>query len=199
MSQLKNTAQKIVRSAWVFLIPYGIYLIFGVAVILLYSKSQIHIAINTHHSEFFDYFFKYITNLGDGSVPFILALIFIFYSYRKAFVVATAGTLAGLLAQLLKHVFFSGSPRPVKFFEGSYNLHLVEGVHMHSSFSFPSGHSATIFAVCMVLPQFDQIYFILSRCHGSILQGIFVSTFFNRYTGRFFSRGYFSIFHVLCV
>jgi len=160
LSRLKNTAQKIVRSAWAFLIPYAIYLIFGIAVLLQYSKAQIHISINTYDSEFFDYFFKYITNLGDGSVPFILALIFIFYSYRKAFVVATAGTLAGLLAQLLKHTFFNGYPRPVKFFEGSYNLHLVEGVHMHSSFSFPSGHSATIFAVCF--------FFVLYSSRNSV-------------------------------
>ena len=36
------------------------------------------------------------------------------------------------------------------------DFHIVSGVHMHSSYSFPSGHAATIFAMCLILAGFTR-------------------------------------------
>ena len=47
--------------------------------------------------------------------------------------------------QILKHLF--SAPRPITVFENYPDLVLpmVEGVHMHHSNSFPSGHTSTFF------------------------------------------------------
>ncbi|MBN1599392.1 MAG: phosphatase PAP2 family protein [Bacteroidales bacterium] len=137
-----------------FFWPYLAFLILFLPVILFIPKGEFHIFLNTHHCIFGDYFFRMITSLGDGLVPVILALLFIFISLRKAFILAGSGVLAGIIAQVFKRLVFSQIVRPVKFFESSYDLYLVEGVDMHSSFSFPSGHSATIFALCLSLVYF---------------------------------------------
>ena len=63
-----------------------------------------------------------------------------------------AAALFTLLATYLtKQILFHGIPRPIAFFEDSYNLYLVEGVKIHRSNSFPSGHTTTAFAVFSLL------------------------------------------------
>lgn len=125
-------------------------------VLLNFTKAEIHLYINRFHSGFWDYVFKNITNLGDGLVPLILFLIFLFFSYRKALIVGLSGLFAGIIAQLLKRFVFPDVPRPKVFFEGIANLYLVPGVDVHSSFSFPSGHAATVFSLFFVLAYFTN-------------------------------------------
>jgi membrane-associated phospholipid phosphatase len=52
--------------------------------------------------------------------------------------------------------------RPIKYFEATFDLHLVEGVQIYSSYSFPSGHSATIFALCLSLAIYSRRKFVKS-------------------------------------
>ncbi|MGC8802879.1 MAG: phosphatase PAP2 family protein, partial [Bacteroidales bacterium] len=63
--------------------------------------------------------------------------------------------------QLLKHIF--DLPRPVKYFEKMADLHLVEGVKLLTSHSFPSGHAASAFALCLSLA------IILKKCGWQVL------------------------------
>jgi membrane-associated phospholipid phosphatase len=59
-------------------------------------------------------------------------------------------------------------PRPNIYFKDIYNLHLVKGVEILHSFSFPSGHSATAFALFLCLSLITRkkimqlLYFILA-------------------------------------
>jgi membrane-associated phospholipid phosphatase len=174
-------------------------------VIIFIPKGTTHLFINSYHSTITDLFFKYFTNLGDGVVPFILAIIFLFFSYRKSILVVASGLAAGIFVQILKRFFFEDVNRPVKFF-GPSELHLVDGVKMNFEHSFPSGHSATIFALCFclasltssklkkivlfctaVLISFSRVYlsqhFIIDIYAGSIigiLSAIIVIVFLNR-------------------
>jgi len=139
-----------------FLIPYSGLLIFVLVILLFYTKNEIHLFINNHNNCFSDTFFRSITVLGDGSMPFILGTIFCLFSFRKALLIASAATLAGLIAQFFKRFIFSGIERPLAHFKGIAELHIVQGVDMHYAHSFPSGHAATIFALCFSLSMFSE-------------------------------------------
>ncbi|MDH5368095.1 MAG: phosphatase PAP2 family protein [Cyclobacteriaceae bacterium] len=119
--------------------------------LLFIEKGEIVILINSVNTPTTDLFFKYVTYIGDGIlfVPLILGLLFVRYSY--AIIGAIIAVSHGLLLSLLKKVIFKGAPRPTAFFEDTSMLHFIEGVKVHTSNSFPSGHTATAFAFCLFL------------------------------------------------
>ncbi len=140
----------------VFLILYFTVLLLVLPVVIIYPKNAIHLFINNFHNIPADIFFKYLTNMGSGWIVVIVSLIFLFISFRKMLILSISGIISGLAVQLFKHVFFAGYVRPIKFFEGISNLHIVDGVNMLSFDSFPSGHSASIFALCLCLSTFTN-------------------------------------------
>ncbi len=103
------------------------------------------------NSDVADFFFKYLTHLGDGFAYLTVILTMLFFSIRKAMFLLGSFLGSGLIAQFMKHLIFSDSLRPVRFFENLANLHLVEGVTLHGSYSFPSGHTASAFALMFCL------------------------------------------------
>jgi membrane-associated phospholipid phosphatase len=131
-----------------FLIPYLLFLAIGIPIVVFYSKGDIHLAINNYNYYAADYFFKYLTYLGSGLSPFLVGIAVMLISFRKAIFTAAAATLAGILVQILKILVFPDVSRPLAYFKDHSKLHLVDGVDIYHSFSFPSGHSATIFALC---------------------------------------------------
>lgn len=138
------------------IIVFAILWLFVGMVLILWEKSEIHLFVNKYHTPFFDCFFKWNTNLGDGLMPLILFVVFSFFSFRKAFIVGLSGAVSGLLAQFFKRVVFKDIVRPKAFFNEVAELYLVPGVDIHSSFSFPSGHSATVFGLFIVLALFAK-------------------------------------------
>ncbi len=61
-----------------------------------------------------------------------------------------------------------GEPRPAKVFEGEV-LHFVEGVHLNYVNSFPSGHTATAFALFLFLASLTknkglQLFYAIIAC-----------------------------------
>ncbi|RPI42594.1 MAG: phosphatase PAP2 family protein, partial [Bacteroidetes bacterium] len=80
----------------------------------------------------------------------VIVLIPLFIRIGDFLVVFAGYALSGLSAQLIKRLFFSTLPRPVKYFEinlPDHQLYLVPGIEPHQWFSFPSGHAATAFGV----------------------------------------------------
>jgi membrane-associated phospholipid phosphatase len=130
-----------------FLIPYIIFIILGVVLIIINSKSVTHLEFNALHNSFFDTFFYYFTHLGDGLMAVLIVIILIVVKYRYALIVALSTIIASLITQLLKHTFFSDIVRPKKFFEGIHELYFVPGVNNHLYNSFPSGHSTCAFSL----------------------------------------------------
>jgi membrane-associated phospholipid phosphatase len=64
------------------------------------------------------------------------------------FYFAVCDLTGGAILQILKHII--STDRPVSVFEHYQNLvlPLVQGVNMHHSNSFPSGHASTFFMFC---------------------------------------------------
>ena len=130
-----------------FIIPYLVFIFISSLFLLFYTKSEIHIYINQFHNSFSDFFFKYITYLGDGMSVAIFIVILLFVRFRYFLIMLVNVFLTTVVVQTLKRIVFEGSMRPSKYFSGLYELHLVDGVKMHHFNSFPSGHTATAFAL----------------------------------------------------
>lgn len=117
-----------------------------------FSKTNGFLIFNRFHPAWLDIFFKYITNLGDGLISILAATVLLaIRKKKKAMTVALAYIYSGLLIQIAKRIFHM--PRPKYYFEQTlfqYN-HFVEGVSMHNHNSFPSGHTASAFALATVL------------------------------------------------
>ncbi len=141
--------QEIIKNYSLFAILLISFLIFGLILLLVFSKANIHIWINQHHNLFFDSFFKYVTHLGDGRFILTLAVILSFRKIKYGWGIILTFLTSGLLAQIFKFIF--DEPRPLKYFENIYNLHLIEGVKVYTLHSFPSGHTASAFALAVCL------------------------------------------------
>ena len=117
-----------------------------------FSKTDGFLIFNSFHPAWLDVFFKYTTNLGDGLISILAVVILLaFRKKKKAMTVALAYIYSGLLIQIAKRIFHM--PRPKYFFEQTLfqYTHFVEGVSMHDQNSFPSGHTASAFALATVL------------------------------------------------
>ena len=128
---------------------YGIayFVLLGVVIVLLcvYPKLELHLMLNSWHTDLEDTFFKYYSMLAEGPL-YILALLPVFWKKIQITVLFALSELTGgAVLQILKHTF--SFDRPVPAFEnyGNAVLPLVQGVDMHHSNSFPSGHASTFF------------------------------------------------------
>lgn len=130
---------------------YAIYIIFAIVVVSVNDKGHVLLWLNDRHNPFGDHFFKYVTHFGDGLVYALVALTFLIYRYFNLIMLAIIGLVQTVIVQIGKRLIFD-TPRPRKFFTDSADIfNFVDGVHVHSSHSFPSGHTATAFAVATLL------------------------------------------------
>jgi len=105
--------------------------------------------INRHHNSFFDELFKLITFFGDGLMTVLVVLILLFFKFRYAVLAAIAFAYSSIVIQLLKHLF--KAPRPVKYFEDIIPIRTIENYPVYEWNSFPSGHTASVFTLAVVL------------------------------------------------
>ncbi|UTW65613.1 phosphatase PAP2 family protein [bacterium SCSIO 12643] len=134
---------------------FGVYaLLFSLSglILLLFEKKDIHLFINNIHGGLFDFFFKYFTYVGDGFAFVAVALACLFISKRLSLQIILTGVLVGIISQFFKKVVFGPVPRPSAYFEQlDIPLYFIDGVDMHTAFSFPSGHTTAIFGLTTAL------------------------------------------------
>lgn len=126
-----------------------LYLILaGICGIFFFSspKGHLELLVNSHHHSFLDQFFIIITLFGDGAVliPIILLLSLNRFSYA-IFMLWTA-LVHMLFVFLAKNLIFKGAPRPAEFLK-DVDFYRIPGFDLHHWNSFPSGHTATAFAM----------------------------------------------------
>jgi membrane-associated phospholipid phosphatase len=126
---------------------------FLVALALFIPKKQGLLWINGHHSQWLNEVMVLITTLGEGLVFLPLAIAMLFVRFRSAILTIIVWIGHGILCLVLKRGFFSHLERPKELIDNSL-LYFVPGVEVHSHFSFPSGHTATIFCFAFLLSLF---------------------------------------------
>lgn len=128
----------------------GILLSAALLLLALTGKAGSFLSLNSYHPFLLNVFFINYTFLGDGIFAFCLIGYF-FYRKRKdtAFALLLSFLLSGFIVQLIKN--FVSAPRPKIFFENGQYLHFIDGVSHGGYSSFPSGHTATAFAIATVV------------------------------------------------
>ena len=145
--------QVIIRSVCFYIFPYLVLLMAILGLLYVYPKPELHMMANSYHSNLLDSFFKYYSVLAEWPL-YILALLPLLWKKKKMTIYfAMCELLGGAVLQILKHTF--SFDRPVVVFENypDFVLPLVQGVEMHHSNSFPSGHASTffMFSTCLVI------------------------------------------------
>lgn len=150
---------RLILSHYRVLLIYLLLLLLGALMLLNHGKADIHLFVNQLNHPVADTFFKYITHLGDGLFSVAVILVLLFFSKRYSLMQLTAFLSSGLVVQALKRFVFKGSLRPVAFFEGLADLHLVEGVKIARLHALPSGHTATAFALffCLIFTTQNRV------------------------------------------
>lgn len=139
--------------------------------VLFFPKGEFELFINQFHYPELDLFFKYITHLGDGSLLAVLLVALLFYNYYLAILTAFTITFQSIIISLFKRWVFVGLERPLAFFDEGVALNLVDGVDVHSSNTFPSGHTATGFAL------FALLFIVIGNRRVIFSTGLFILAF----------------------
>ena len=108
--------------------------------------------LTSYHSPWLDVAMKNLTYLGDGLMLVLVVLIFIAVNRAKAWRVALTGIATSLVVQSLKHGPFDEIARPsLHFKQLGEMIRTIPGVEQHAMNSFPSGHTASAFALFWML------------------------------------------------
>jgi membrane-associated phospholipid phosphatase len=119
--------------------------------LFIYGKDQSFLMINGHYSTQADYFFNYVTYLGDGLIWVPLFLYTLFYKRDFFIAVLSALIICTLITHLCKRVIFAGEPRPLVLLKDvARAVPLMTGRDAYAN-SFPSGHTSTAFTFALLL------------------------------------------------
>jgi len=136
-------------SRWYF---WALALLFltGSLLLAIDGKGGSFILLNSYHTDWLNTFFINYTNVGDGLFALFISVILFSYKRKKqALALLLSFLISGLLVQIIKNLVTS--PRPRLFFTSGQYTQFIEGVTLSNNSSFPSGHTASAFAVATVL------------------------------------------------
>jgi len=144
--------KNLIKNERFILTAYLLVFLSTIFILLSFDKVHIHLFVNRNSNETLDFIFRYITILGDGFFVVSFCLLLLLYKYKTAITQALAFSVSGIAVQLLKNLLFTNSLRPNLYFEAfpEHSLRLVEGVKIANYYSFPSGHTASAFAMFFV-------------------------------------------------
>ena len=142
---------KVLRDNYTFIIPFMLSISLMTVLLATIGNDLLFLDINSYHSNFADFFFLNFTNLGDGTIAFILVVVLLWISFREALTFLSITILITILVTILKNVFFPEFNRPVAYFETTDVVRLVAGYDPPMLCTFPSGHAATAFSVYLYL------------------------------------------------
>ncbi|NIG51894.1 phosphatase PAP2 family protein [Chitinophaga sp. Cy-1792] len=141
-----------------FFLPFFSWVILGGVLLCSIGQRELFLHINGVHASWADMVVTGMTYLGDGIMfSLVLLLMLVTKRFKLFFTGLASFLLAVLIVQVAKHYYCA--PRPISYFgdQAGALVHTVKWVTVHSSNSFPSGHSAGAFAMfcflSLVLPN----------------------------------------------
>ncbi|MGB0521625.1 MAG: phosphatase PAP2 family protein [Flammeovirgaceae bacterium] len=177
---------------------YLVYFIIFAPIIIFISKDEMTLMINRfvmsqESTTGSDFFFKYLTHLGDGLMLIPLFIILLFIRLYYALALAVTGAVHGIFIFIFKKLIFKGMLRPWGFFEDPSVLHAIEGVKQNRHNTFPSGHTATAFVFASLLSlivadrRWSYLFLVLAALIGFsrvyLNQHFLIDTYFGAMVG----------------
>jgi membrane-associated phospholipid phosphatase len=126
----------------------GALLLIGISAYL--GRIPVFLFLNTDGGPFMDQFFKWATWGAEGWIwiPY-LAVVFGWFK-KDAKLIVLSFLLSTLFTQIPKQFIWDNISRPIASGIPLNEIHTVPGVVMHAWNSFPSGHTATVFTLCLL-------------------------------------------------
>lgn len=142
----------VARNKW-FFTAFAAFLVLGALGLIFIPQGNEILFFSNYRSLAGDYFFRFITRLGEGVAFLAVFLLLLAVHYRHSLLVLATGLAVMGLSYLGKQFF--AHDRPVRFFKKIDKLdeiNLVDGVELASgATSFPSGHTFAAFALFTLL------------------------------------------------
>ena len=146
-----NFAVKLNTVQFIFLNIVRFTWFLGALAILFADKLDFQRKINQIGNSGFDIVMRYLTHAGDGIFALLVFIALLFIRIKTALIALICFGLTAGVVQLLKHTVFVKMKRPFYFLQSEANFRIIDDFTYHTSNSFPSGHAASIFAICTVI------------------------------------------------
>jgi membrane-associated phospholipid phosphatase len=144
------TKTSLLKKNGLFFFGSVLFLVASVVVMLFFSKADGFYLLNHFHNRFYTYVFIWFTYLGDGI--FCIAVGIMLIAFRRRFLglmVLASYALSGIIAQVLKYYIIEA--RPAVYLKDTSYPYFIDEVTLHNLHAFPSGHTASAFAMAAVL------------------------------------------------
>ncbi len=138
----------IIRNA-IFLLFCALFITVSLYYVYAAPKGAAVLYLNGIATPELDGLFVLISHSGLGISLVLASLLLVFRKIKYTAAALTALAFTGILTFILKQLVFSGTLRPVCFFD-SLNLHIIEHYDYSCLYSFPSGHTMSAFAFACV-------------------------------------------------
>jgi membrane-associated phospholipid phosphatase len=176
-----------------FLGIFSLYIVVGAFTFLFYKQGSETIFFDSIHTGFGDLFFSLMTHLAEAVSMLIIGIVLFAWRLKYGLVYLVDLFILAVTVHVLKHQVFADHIRPSMSFPASQHLHFVEGMPVFREFSFPSGHTATAFAVSFLLAIFvrrtwaSMIFLVLAVLVGIsrmyLLQHFWIDVYFGSIVG----------------
>lgn len=144
------TAASLYKRNRLFFFLLLLFLLASASMLIFFSKTEGFYFLNTYHTDFLTTIFTWFTYFGDGL--FCVATGILLFAFNKRFVslmVLSSYAISGIIAQVLK--YFVIEARPAIYLKDSSYRYFIDDVTLHNLHAFPSGHTASAFALAGVL------------------------------------------------
>lgn len=193
---------------WIFIVSMVLFTIVGGIILANIEKGDAILYFSDRRTEWANFFFIWITKVGELPVYLFFGCFFLFYRFRFSVMVLLTGVFSLLISLGLKLYF--GLPRPRLYFWNQVRLdeiNFIEGVSVHTSNnSFPSGHTFSAFAIFCLLAfliknkSLQALFFLLALLVGIsrvyLVQHFFMDIYAGGILGFLFSWGFYRL-HLL--
>lgn len=136
-----------------------LFFLFGGVLLFFIEKPNVIFFFSENRTPFLDFFFTYMTKMGEEIMYLVFVISFLFVKIRYAILIPLIGITVSIISYLTKTFF--AHDRPLMFLENmnlADQVNFVEGVKLLiGPTSFPSGHTMSAFAL------YGLVAFMFSR------------------------------------
>ena len=135
-----------------FLLGYLLMLSACLLTLLFTEKIPLQLATNQLNLPILDLLMPYITMLGDGLFILLIGVLFLlFINRRTGWLIVISYLFSSFIVQFSKQVLFPEALRPYFYLKALPEFHSIPGFLYYEFNSFPSGHTASAFALATLL------------------------------------------------
>lgn len=129
------------------------------------GRDQFFLLLNTDLGAVADFFFNYLTYIGDG-ILWIVWLAVLLAKRRRDLLplIITAFSCTTIFVQVCKQVILPDQPRPSEAIHDLSAIHFIKGITVHAINSFPSGHTATAFTFALLIALLTRSFTLTITC-----------------------------------